>query len=134
MEDILMLRAVVFEEFAFVCQFFNGDTKVGYGCNHPSQLETEVNNGKRIGYCYCFSCPLGIEAEQQDLTAAIQKEIDWDGLCEDGEIDEGEYLLIPTGYETTEEQKQALWNYELYVNRYNKQWLDEHGIPNSIAE
>ena len=71
---------------------------------------------------------------RSDLTAAIQKEIDWDGLCEDGEIDEGEYLLIPTGYETTEEQKQALWNYELYVNRYNKQWLDEHGIPNSIAE
>lgn len=36
MEDMLMLIAVVFEEFAFVCQFFNDDTKVGYGCNHPS--------------------------------------------------------------------------------------------------
>ncbi len=41
--------------------------------------------------CYCFSCPLGIEAQQEDFNNG---EIDWDGLCEDGEVSECEYLLV----------------------------------------
>ena len=28
---------------------------------------------------------------------AIKDEIDWDGLCEDGEVTEGEYLLVEIG-------------------------------------
>lgn len=64
---------------------------------------------------------------------AIQDEIDWDGLCEGGEVAEGEYLLVTVGGKATEEQKKAMWNYELYLNRY-KQWLDEHGIENSLCD
>lgn len=82
---------------------------------------------------------MGIEAEQQDLTDktnpnAIQDEIDWDGLCEGGEVGEGEYLLVAVGEDETEEQKKAMWNYELYLNGYNKQWLDEHGIVNFLCD
>lgn len=65
---------------------------------------------------------------------AIKDEIDWDGLCEDGEVEEAEYLLVEVGDSATKEQKEAMWNYELYLNRYNKQWLDEHGIENSLCD
>lgn len=65
---------------------------------------------------------------------AIKDEIDWDGLCEEGEVEEGEYLLVTVGEDAIEEQKKAMWNYELYLNRYNKQWLDEHGIENSLCD
>ena len=61
------------------------------------------------------------------------KEIDWDGLCEDKEVHDGDYLLVEIGEDATNEQKQATWNYELYMNRYNKKWLDEHGIENSLC-
>lgn len=140
-----MRKAVLFEEFAYQCPFSytfgKGYINGGYNCKHPKQREVEDvghKGKKKCGCCYCFSCPLGIEAEQQDLTDkthpdAIQDEIDWDGLCEDGEVTEGEYLLVVVGDETTEEQKQAMWNYDLHMNRYNKQWLDEHGIPNSLC-
>ena len=136
-----MRKAVLFEDFAYQCPFFNSDTDVnnGYGCNHPYQMETQEWDGKEIGCCFCFSCPLGIEAEQEDLTDrnhpdAIKDEIDWDGLCEDGEVTEGDYLLVEVGEIATEEQKKAMWNYDLYMHRYDKKWLDEHGIVNSFHE
>ena len=59
---------------------------------------------------------------------AIKDEIDWDGLCEDGEVTEGEYLLVEIGEKATEEQKKAMWNYEVYLHRYDEKWLNEHGI------
>lgn len=130
-----MRKAVLFECFAFQCPFFNGDTNVnnGYGCDHPDQREKRKDNGEEQGCCYCFSCPLGIEAEQQDLTDkshpdAVQDEIDWDGLCEDGEVTDGEYLLVEVGTDATNEQKQAIRNYDIYMHRYDKKWLEEHDV------
>lgn len=127
-----MLRAVLFDEFSYQCDFFNSDDEEtnGYGCNHPKQ-EGEG--------CYCCCCPLGIEAEQQDLTDknhpdAIKDEIDWDGLCEDGEVYESEYLLVNVGEDATDEEKQALYNYDRYMHRYDKKWLDEHGFANSLCD
>jgi hypothetical protein len=135
-----MMKAVLFDSFASNCQFFNCNTEInnGYGCNHPDQEETEEENGKEQGRCHCFCCPLGIEAEQEDLTDkdnpdAISGEIDWDGMCEDGEVSEGEYLIVNVGEDATEDEKQALYNYELYMHRYDKKWLDEHEIYNSLA-
>lgn len=139
-----MRKAVLFEEFASQCPYFCSYEKEYinnyYNCNHPQQEEVEeTDSGESVGKCYCFSCPLGIEAEQKDLIDkshpdAIQEEIDWDGLCEDKEVCEGEYLLVEVGEGATDEQKQAMWNYELHMNRYNKKWLDEHGIANSFCE
>lgn len=141
-----MLKVVTFDEFSSQCPYFytfgDGYINGGYNCKHPGQRKVEdvgYKGKKKCGRCYCSSCPLGIEAEQQDLTDkthpdAIQDEIDWDGLCEGGEVAEGEYLLVTVGGKATEEQKKAMWNYELYLNRYNKQWLDEHGIENSLCD
>ena len=139
-----MLRAVLFNEFSYQCPyaytFGKGYINGGYNCKHSKQREVEnvgYNGKKKCGCCYCFSCPLGIEAEQQDLTEktspdAICDEIDWDGFCENGEVADGEYLLVEVGESATEEQKEAMWNYELHINRYNRHWLDEHGIANSL--
>lgn len=131
-----MRKTVLFEEFASRCPYFYSYEKEYinnyYNCNHPQQEEAEeADSGESVGKCYCFSCPLGIEAEQED---SEDKTIDWDGLCEDGMVYEGEYLLVEIGEEATEEQKQAMWNYELYMNRYNKKWLDDHGIENSLCD
>lgn len=134
-----MRKAVLFDEFSYNCQFFNSKTANGYGCNHPEQRETTEEDGKKVGCCFCHTCPLGIEAEQQDLTErehpdAVKDEIDWDGLCEGGEVTEGEYLLVDIGETATEEEKQAMYSYERYMHRYDKKWLDEHGVKNSLAE
>lgn len=134
-----MRKAVLFDEFSYNCQFFNSKTANGYGCNHPEQRETTEEDGKEVGCCFCHTCPLGIEAEQQDLTErehpdAVKDEIDWDGLCEGGEVTEGEYLLVDIGETATEEEKQAMYSYERYMHRYDKKWLDEHGVKNSLAE
>lgn len=134
-----MLKAVLFDEFAYCCQYFNSETAGGYGCDHPQQQETREENGEEVGCCFCWSCPLGCEAEQEDLTDpedpdAVKDNIDWDGLCEDGEVAESEILLICADDEATEDQKKALADYELYLHRYDKKWLDEHGIINALAE
>lgn len=114
-----MRKAVLFDQFASVCQFFNRETEVnnGYGCNHPEQEMTdEDENGQEQGLCDCHSCPLGVEAEQVDVAST---EVDWDGLCEDGEVAESEYLLIICGDDASDDEKIALNNYEAYMNRYN---------------
>lgn len=134
-----MRKVVLFDEFSFNCQFFNSETVNGYGCNHPKQRETTEEDGKEVGCCFCHTCPLGIEAEQEDLTDkehpdAVKDEIDWNGMCEDGEVTEGEYLLVDVGDTATEEEKEAMYSYERYMHRYDKKWLDEHGIENSLAE
>lgn len=127
-----MRKAVIFDEFVYQCPFFNSEDEKsnGYGCDHP----TNDSEG-----CYCHTCPLGIEAEQEDLTDtehlnAVKDMIDWDGLCKDGEIAESEYLLVNIGETASEDEKKALRSYELYMNRYNKKWLDEHGIVNSLVD
>lgn len=108
-----MKKAVTFDDFSFCCPFFNSKVGNGYGCTHPEQEEIDKDaEGKEYGKCYCFSCPLGIEAEQEDLS---EKTIDWDGLCECGEVTEGEYLLVDVGNEATDDQKNALYSYERYI-------------------
>lgn len=39
----------------------------GYNCRHPEQEETEEIDGKTIGCCYRFSCPLAYQAGMDDL-------------------------------------------------------------------
>ena len=133
-----MRKAVLFDEFSLQCPFSDININDGYGCDHPDQKEIIEKSGKEYGCCYCHTCPLGIEAEQQDLTDkessdAIQDEIDWDGLCEEGEVIEGEYLLIVSDETATEAQKEALYYYDRYMHRYDRKWLDEHGIDNSLC-
>lgn len=133
-----MRKAVSFDEFAAMCQYFNIEKANGYGCDHPKQEETDIYNGKEEGRCFCCSCPLGLEAEQIDLTDkdnpdAVKDRIDWNGLCSDGTVYEGEILLVNVGDEALEEQKQALYNYERFMHRYDKKWLDAHGIQNSLV-
>ena len=121
-----MRKAVLFDTFAYSCHYFNAKVANGYGCNHPSQEDKDTDEeGKEYGRCFCYSCPLGLEAEQEDLT---DKTIDWDGKCEEGEVAENEYLLVDVGNEASEDQRKALFSYDLYMNRYNKKWLDEHNI------
>lgn len=129
-----MRKTVLFEVFATTCPYSYSyeDEHNYYNCSHPKQRETETTKSKKeIGLCYCFSCPLGIEAEQQDLTDktnpdAIHDEIDWDGLCEDGIVYEGEYLLVVVDETATQEQKEAMWNYEVFMHRYDDEWLTSH--------
>lgn len=131
-----MKKAVLFDEFARCCSYFNTQKANGYGCDHPKQEDTGIYNGIKNGRCFCYSCPLGIEAEQQDFTDQDHQDtihnIDWDNLCSDGEVYEGEYLLVEFGDKATEEERQALFAYERYMHRYDKKWLDEYGILNSI--
>lgn len=130
-----MKKAVLFDSFSLNCPYFNRNKANGYGCDHPSQEDTEIDDdGKEYGRCFCFSCPLGIEAEQEDIdNPKYSKNIDWDGLCDDGEVTESEYLLVECGEDATDDEKRALFAYELDVHRYDKKWLDAHGIANSLA-
>lgn len=59
----------------------------GYNCKHPDQEEYKEVNGKRIGKCYCFSCPLFPEAEEEDFN---DPSIDNQGY----EYEESQYILI----------------------------------------
>lgn len=128
-----MRKAVIFDEFASCCPFLNSETDVnnGYGCEY--EKNDEVESGEEMARCYCFSCPLGVEAEQEDLEEPTT-EIDWDGLCEDGDVSESEYLLVDIGEDASEDEKQSLNSYEKYMHRYDKKWLDDHDIPNSLCD
>ena len=113
-----MRKAVLFDEFANNCEYFNGETDVnnGYGCDHSKQDNKEDDeNSKEQGCCHCYCCPLGISAEQEDKENCT---IDWDGLC-DEEVSEDEYLLVNIGEDATDEEKEAMSNYDKYMNRYN---------------
>ena len=50
-----------------------------------------------------------------------------------GKVEDGEYLLVAVGEGATEAEKKAMWNYELYTHRYDKRWLDEHGVVNALC-
>lgn len=39
----------------------------GYNCKHPSQKEIYEEHGEKVGLCYCFSCPLGKMATEDDF-------------------------------------------------------------------
>ncbi len=130
-----MKQAVTFDDFRYCCPYFNNRTADGYGCDHPSQEAEDVFDGKEEKQCCCWSCPLGVEAEQEDKdNPEYSNDVDWDGLCEHDEVIEGEYLLVEVGDDATDDEKDALFLYERYVHRYDKEWLDAHNISNSLAE
>lgn len=118
-------KVVIFNEFSHVCPFFNAETDVnnGYGCEHGEEMEG----------CYCFRCPLGIEAEAEDYE---DLNTDLDGLSKE-ELEEAEgnseYLLVSIGDDASDDERLAMHNYERHINRYNKKWLDEHDIQNSLC-
>lgn len=123
-------KAVTFDDFSRICKYFTSDVDVNncYGCTHPVQEEKrEDNHGKEQGCCNCWNCPLGIEAEQEDIDSSDTK-IDWDGLCSDGEVYEGEYLLVDCDDDASDDQKEALARYERYIHRYDPEWLKNHPI------
>jgi len=114
-----------FDEFAYACPYFTSETDVnnGYGCTHPKQEETDPDeNKKEHGKCYCWSCPLGIEAEAED---ADNEDIDLCGITKE-ELAEAEgnseYILVNVGPDATEDENEAWDNYERYINRYNPDW------------
>lgn len=59
----------------------------GYNCNNPAQKEVYEEHGKKVGLCYCFSCPLGHMATEDDFK---NKEIDTAGY----EYEEGRFIVI----------------------------------------
>lgn len=124
-------KVAVFDDFAYACHYFTSDTSVnnGYGCNHPEQEESDPDDsGKEQGKCYCFSCPLGIEPDEEDWN---NPDVDFDGLqlgdftdC-DGKWpngSDGEHISINVEPDASDDEKQALYNYERRTNRYNKDW------------
>lgn len=119
-------RCVVFDEFARVCKFLNAETDAnnGFGCDHPDQIETQNRDGKEQGCCFCFSCPLGVEAEPEDIESDL---IDWDGIS-DETVEEGEYLLINCSDNATDNEKDALIRYDRYIHRYDPDWLAAHPV------
>lgn len=126
-----MFQAVDFNEFASYCPFAYTDTEVnnGYGCDHPdcelSEYDEEFK--KNVGCCFCESCPLVCTAEQEDLDdPELKANIDWDGLCEDGEVGESEIGLITIDESATEDQKKALFAYTRGLYRYDKEWLEKY--------
>lgn len=59
----------------------------GYNCRHPEQEEYEIEDGEKIGSCYCWSCPLAYEADEEDF---LNPEIDNQGY----EFEEMEFVVF----------------------------------------
>jgi hypothetical protein len=126
-------KVASFEEFAYVCPYFTSEHDVnnGYGCTHPGQEETDPDeNGIERGKCYSFSCPIGIEPDEEDFE---NPDVDWDGTTREdctssisGEFTtEGEYIMVDVGPDASEDEKTAWRSYERYINRYNPEWKEE---------
>lgn len=110
--------AASFDGFAANCPFFTSQVEGnnGYGCMHPDQEMGDDEN--KEFYCYCSSCPLGMEADEESVGAT---NVDWDDLTPDPKCMEGEYILIPLGPDATETQKRAWEAYQRYLQRYDKE-------------
>lgn len=91
-----MLRKIeAINRFANRCGYFynaclekNISTNNGYNCNHPDQQETDIIDGQKIGKCYCWSCPLGYEPDEEDF---INPEIDQNGY---DTYEEGNFIVV----------------------------------------
>ena len=125
-------KVASFDEFAYVCPYFTSEFCVNnwYGCMHPEQEETDLDdNGVERGKCYCHSCPLGIEPDEEDFE---NPDVDWDGITREdctssisGEFEvEGEYIMVNVGPDATEDEKTAWSNYERWINRYNPDYKE----------
>ena len=92
-------RIVHIDEMVKICGYFTSNTTVNnaYGCKHPEQEETDIDfrTEKPHGKCYCFSCPLGKEADLQDMKK-LDQELYNDWKYEDFDPSEmgGDYLVI----------------------------------------
>ncbi len=121
-----MIRKVAtFDEFAAACDYFESNTEVnnGYGCTHPKQEEYQHERDPNVGCCFCHSCPLGIEADAEDI---YNPDVDWDGYEPDPDCMEGEYLMIDITEDATLEEKRALENYERRLRRWDTDWLESN--------
>ena len=83
------------DAFANRCGYFynayikeNISANNGYNCRHPEQEQMHFENGKEIGLCYSWSCPCGIEPDEEDFK---NPEIDKNGYTD---FEEGEFILI----------------------------------------
>ena len=87
-------KAVYFDSYVEKCPYFTGETNVnnGYGCNHPNQEEKEIENDKKQGKCFCFSCPMGYPADEESLS---ETDIEWeDGKPELDGMEEDSYIIL----------------------------------------
>jgi len=82
-----------FNTFANSCPFFYHDDSSlgGYNCKHKECGEGEVNeDGKVIGSCFTFSCPLAPTAEEEDFN---NPNIDLNGFSKD-DYYEDSFVLV----------------------------------------
>jgi len=127
-------KVVIFGEFFPVCSYFTHKVSVnnGYGCNHPDQKESGFEegfgeeSGREQGKCYCWSCPLGCETDEEDWG---NPEVDFDGLekenflSTDGEwLMDGEHLTVRIGSDASIDEKLAMYYYEKSINKHNPDW------------
>lgn len=120
-------KVATFDEFSHVCTYFTTayDINNGYCCNHPDQKETDPDEkGIERGKCYCWSCPLGIEPDEEDFN---DPDVDWDGITREdctssitGEFSaDSDYIMVKVGTDATKDEKRAIDEYERFINRYN---------------
>ena len=126
-------QAVTFDEFSRACPFayMHGDGSVnnGYNCLHEGAYTSDDDD--EVGCCFSWHCPLGTEAEPDDLTgepdaASDWGDIDWEGVDTEDGIDEGELLLVDAGDTAGDDVKRALFAYHVHIHRYDEAWLKEH--------
>jgi hypothetical protein len=121
-------KVATFDEFSYACPYFTTayDINNEYGCNHPDQKETDPDEkGIERGKCYCWSCPLGIEPDEEDFN---DPDVDWDGITREdctssitGEFSaDSDYIMVNVGTDATKDEKRAMDEYERFINRYNR--------------
>lgn len=88
-----MSKIMEINDFADECGYFynacvekNISINNGYNCRHSDQSQKQEG----IGKCYCWSCPLGYEADEEDFK---NPEIDNDGYTLD-DFEEMTYIVI----------------------------------------
>ena len=91
----MALKIEAFDNVANGCNhFYNAyiqkDVTInnGYNCSHPAQEEFETVNNEKIGKCYCFSCPLGCEADAEDFLDPKKNQQGFDTF------EEGQFILL----------------------------------------
>jgi hypothetical protein len=64
------IKILHLNDLASFCGYFESETGInnGYGCTHPeNEIQEEYEDGKKMGKCYSFSCPIASEADLEDL-------------------------------------------------------------------
>ena len=113
-------KAVLFDSLFACCPYSLPD----YRCSHKENTE----DGDKEQNCCCCYCPLGIEAEQEDMDNPTVS-IDWDGMCADGEVSEGECLLVACGSNATEEDNAIIKLVEREEHKWDEEFLKDNPYP-----